>query len=86
MKVDPSKEVAKEKIAIPFVPKEIDNVDDYARNIYIRKFVTKLQTPCKKDDPDLDRETLIKAAKVGFELEKCIHEWSKLDSERKLKF
>ena len=84
MKFD-QEEVKKEKFNIPFIPKSIDNVDDHVRNIYIRKFVTKIQTP-KKNDPDYDRETLIKAAKAGFELERCIFEWSNKDNERKSKF
>ena len=51
----------------------------------IRKFITKLQTPEKKTDPDLDKEMLLRAVKLGITVEKEIYDTIKDDAGRKSK-
>ena len=79
----------KEKFDIPYIPKDIDT-GDQARDLFITKFVTKLQAPHQKDASgnlvDLGRETLLQAVDVAVALESSIHQWSKKENERKEKF
>ena len=73
-----------EKLTVPYIPNDIDTDDDI-RNMYIRKFITKIQTP-KKNEPDHTRETLLTAVKIGISLEKGIYDEMKTDNDRKTKF
>ena len=74
-----------EKLTIPYIPNDIETDDDI-RNMYIRKLITKLQTPIKKTEPDHSVEVLLKAVKIGISLEKEIFDEMKIETERKVKF